>query len=124
VVLGEPSLVTRNRDAASLLEAGFSVLDRRGLGQIVTVASVLPPEDHSPLRTEPAIDQGASDEPDAPAPVRHAERRAEPAHRVHGRMEANAPSRHHERQRDRHVAKSHAATKKTPASKSTRRHHH
>jgi D-alanyl-D-alanine carboxypeptidase/D-alanyl-D-alanine carboxypeptidase (penicillin-binding protein 5/6) len=121
VVLGEPSLVTRNRDAASLLEAGFSVLDRRGLGQIVTVASVLPQTDHSPLRIEPAIDQGASDEPDAPAPIRHAARHAESAHRVHGRMAAKAPpSRHHER----HVAKSHGAAKKASASKSTRRHHH
>ena len=68
VVLGEPSLVVRNRDAANLLEAGFSVLDRRMLGQVVTVASVMPVENHSPLRIEPATDQGASDEPDAPAP--------------------------------------------------------
>jgi len=121
VVLGEPSLVTRNRDAASLLEAGFSVLDRRGLGQAVTVASVLPQENHSPLRIEPPVDQGASDEPDTPAPIRHAGRRAAPPHRVHGRMEAAAAtSRRHER----HVAKSHGTAKKAPASKSTRRHHH
>ena len=119
VVLGEPSLVTRNRDAASLLEAGFSVLDRRGLGQIVTVASVLPETDHSPLRTEPLIDQGASDEPDAPVRVRHAA--PAPEHRGHRRAAAAVPkSRHHER----HVAKSHATEKKKPTARSLRRHHH
>jgi D-alanyl-D-alanine carboxypeptidase len=125
VVLGEPSLATRNRDAATLLEAGFSVLDRRGLGQVVTVASVLPATDHSPLRTEPLIDQGASDEPDAAPRVRpverHVARREAPAHRVHGRIAAPRESgRHHER----HVASSHAAEKKSSARKSTRRHHH
>ncbi len=121
VVLGEPSLVTRNRDAASLLEAGFSVLDRRGLGQVVTVASVLPPEDHSPLRIEPAIDQGASDEPDASAPARRTTHRAAPAQRVHGRMETGAAASHHH---DRHVTKSHTPAKKSSSPKSTRRHHH
>ena len=120
VVLGEPSLATRNRDAATLLEAGFSVLDRRGLGQIVTVASVLPETDHSPLRIEPAIDQGASDEPDTPAPTRHVERRAANAHRVHGRMEARAVS---SRRHDRHVTKAHTADKKSSSRRSTRRHH-
>jgi D-alanyl-D-alanine carboxypeptidase len=120
VVLGEPSLATRNRDAATLLEAGFSVLDRRGLGQVVTVASVLPATDHSPLRTEPLIDQGASDEPDAPVRVRHAAHREAPARRVHGRIAAPTAS---DRHRARHVAQSHAAKKKTPDRKSTRRHH-
>ena len=122
VVLGEPSLVTRNRDAASLLEAGFSVLDRRGLGQIVTVASVLPETDHSPLRIEPPIDQGASDEPDAPAPVRRAEPARHEAHRAREHTSAKsekASSRH----RERHVAKSHGSEKKSSAHKSTRRHH-
>ncbi len=131
VVLGEPSLATRNRDAAQLLEAGFSVLDRRGLGQVVTVASVMPETDHSPLRTEPAIDQGASDEPDAPSPAGRGERRVErpaahhgahhaaPAHRAHERMPA-AAARHH----DRHVAKAHAGAKKSHPAQSKNRHRH
>jgi D-alanyl-D-alanine carboxypeptidase len=67
VVLGEPSIVQRNRDASDLLEAGFSVLDRRGLGQAVTVASVLPTLNHTALRLENAIEQGDSDESDRPA---------------------------------------------------------
>ena len=70
VVLGEPSLVVRNRDASALLEAGFSLLDRRMLGQQETVASMLPALNHSALRIEPAIEQGASDEASvAPGPI-------------------------------------------------------
>ncbi len=70
VVLGEPSLNERNRDAAALLEAGFSVLDRRAVGQTVTVASVLPTLDHPALRIEPPVEQGAADDSDRPAPAR------------------------------------------------------
>ncbi len=62
VVLGEPSLAARNRDAQALLEAGFSVLDRRGVGQQVTVASVLPTLGHPALRVEPYVEQGSSDD--------------------------------------------------------------
>jgi len=90
VVLGEPSLVARNRDSTALLEAGFSVLDRRGLGQTVTVASVLPGGDH------PAVEQGASDEgDDNPAPVRH----AAPKARAHARMKASGSAHHATRAR-------------------------
>lgn len=96
VVLGEPSLVARNRDSTALLEAGFSVLDRRGLGQTVTVASVLPGGDHPALRVEPAVEQGASDEgDDNPAPVRHAAPRA----RAHAHMKASGSAHHAARAR-------------------------
>ncbi|WP_298686153.1 D-alanyl-D-alanine carboxypeptidase family protein [uncultured Sphingomonas sp.] len=130
VVLGEPSLVVRNRDAQNLLEAGFSVLDRRGVGQAVTVASVLPQTDHSALRLEPPVDQGASDEPDTPMPARRAVQRAAPdrhapERHAHGRRDrardrkAEKPAaRHH----DHHVAKSHEAAKKSSSHKRTRRH--
>ena len=134
VVLGEPSLVTRNRDAAALLEAGFSVLDRRGLGQAVTVASVLPQADHSPLRTEPAIDQGASDEPDA-APLRAHARRAAPEHRHAERRHVEqrpAEQRHveHRHVEHRHEApaphrgepKKHGGEKKSTKKTSAHRH--
>lgn len=90
VVLGEPSLASRNRDAQALLEAGFSVLDGRALGQQLTVASVLPTLDHPALRVEPLIEQGASDDGArplvAPRPrlMRSVERapRIEPRHRA------------------------------------------
>ncbi len=83
VVLGEPSLAERNRDAAALLEAGFSVLDRRVLGQAVTVASVLPMLAHPALRVEPPVEQGASDDGARPPRSRvHHHRRG----RVHGRL--------------------------------------
>ena len=82
VVLGEPSINERNRDASALLEAGFSVLDRRGLGQAVTVASVLPTLNHPALRIEPASAEGAAD--DAAPSARHGRRRG----RMHGRMQA------------------------------------
>jgi D-alanyl-D-alanine carboxypeptidase len=108
VVLGEPSLVARNRDAQALLEAGFSVLDRRAVGQEVTVASVLPTLDHPALRVEPYVEQGASDEGApllAPRPllVRAVERapRPEPRRRAAtARRTAPAPhpaARGHER---------------------------
>jgi D-alanyl-D-alanine carboxypeptidase len=100
VVLGEPSLVSRNRDAQALLEAGFSVMDRRTLGQQETVASVLPTLDHPALRIEPVIEQGSSEDADArPAPVRHRaaarretrrEARAERHAKAHGRKAESA----------------------------------
>ena len=66
VILGEPSIAARNRDVTALLEAGFSVMDRRGLGQQVTVASVLPTLGHPALRTEPFVEQGSLDDGIAP----------------------------------------------------------
>ncbi len=81
VVLGEPSNNQRNRDASALLEAGFSVLDRRGLGQTATVASVLPTFNHPVLRSEPATAEGD----DASQPTTRHHRRGRRG-RVHGRM--------------------------------------
>jgi len=78
VVLGEPSIAERNRDAAALLEAGFSVLDRRGVGQAATVASMLPTLDHPALRIEPTTAEGAAGDGDRPASHRRT--------RVHGQM--------------------------------------
>ncbi len=141
VILGEPSLVARNRDSTALLEAGFSVLDRRGLGQIVTVASVLPGVDHPALRIEPAVEQGASDEdgdpapppllraatpqvsPRTTAPVRAPTRAAKP--RVHGRMATPASAKHGKAakpSRASHTAKTKSPDKKAE-SKTTHRHH-
>jgi D-alanyl-D-alanine carboxypeptidase len=105
VVLGEPSLVARNRDSTALLEAGFSVLDRRGLGQAVTVASVLPSLGHPALRVEPAVEQGASDESDS---------RPAPAHRV---------TRSHARTHTR-IKAAPAKSKKSTAKTSTRKASH
>lgn len=122
VVLGEPSLVARNRDSTALLEAGFSVLDRRGLGQAVTVASVLPGGDHPMLRVEPEVEQGASNEDaedDAPPPVRHAVAPVRAAHgRVHGRMRATAPSPRHGKATKAKATKS-RTTRKAPHSSHT-----
>ncbi len=83
VVLGEPSLAARNRDASALLEAGFSVLDRRMLGQQETVASMLPTLDHPALRIEPAVEQGSSDEPDAHVAAAPERRHEAPARSRH-----------------------------------------
>jgi D-alanyl-D-alanine carboxypeptidase len=117
VVLGEPSLAERNRDASALLEAGFSVLDRRGLGQAVTVASVLPTLDHPALRVEPTIEQGASDDEER-APVRSSRHG-----RVHGRMQVAASSS--PRHRSTHGKRTEKRTeKKAPARKTTHRHRH
>jgi D-alanyl-D-alanine carboxypeptidase len=137
VVLGEPSLVARNRDSTALLEAGFSVLDRRGLGQIVTVASVLPGGDHPALRVEPAIEQGAADEDgeDGPPPPIH--QAAVPTRavrgRVHGRMQASAPSSRRDKaakgkatrkaSHSSHTTKAKSSEKKS-STKTAHRHHH
>ena len=85
VVLGEPSIVERNRDASALLEAGFSVLDRRGLGQAATVASVLPMLNHPALRVDPVSAEGAADDAARPA-IRHRRTGRRHGRRVHGQM--------------------------------------
>ena len=127
VVMGEPSLVARNRDSTALLEAGFSVLDRRGVGQSVDVASVLPGVDHPALRVEPATEQGASDDDDgrsAPAPVRHAATASPP--RAHARMKAAAPvrKRHEDKKKSSHEGhKSIKSPAKKSSAKTTHRHH-
>jgi len=130
VVLGEPSLVARNRDSTALLEAGFSVLDRRGLGQSVDVAGVLPGVDHPALRVEPATEQGASD--DGARPVRVA-RAAAPKARAHARMKAPAHGRHDEKKKTKPQKTQkkasragHSSAKSAPkkaSSKTSHRHH-
>lgn len=114
VVLGEPSLVARNRDTTALIDAGFSVLDRRALGQSVTVASVLPSTSHPALRMEPAVEQGSSDEGDG-----------EPRRR--SRRARHTTARHHTA-RSHHAAagKPHHATatrKKARTTAKRKRHH-
>jgi D-alanyl-D-alanine carboxypeptidase len=50
VVLGEPSIAARNRDVTALLDAGFSVLDKREAGIPTSVAANLPTMNHPALR--------------------------------------------------------------------------
>ncbi|WP_162140504.1 D-alanyl-D-alanine carboxypeptidase family protein [Sphingomonas sp. PR090111-T3T-6A] len=104
VVLGEPSIVVRNRDAAALLEAGFSVLDRRAVGQVATVAAMLPTLDHPALRIEPPVEQGAADDSDRrvsprhhAAPARHAR-----ATKAKARTKAKHESATHRKATHRH----------------------
>lgn len=61
IVLGEPSLAARNRDANALLEAGFRVFERRRSGERTTVAANLPTLSHPALRVEAAVEQGSAD---------------------------------------------------------------
>lgn len=62
VVLGEPSIAVRNRDATALLETGFTVLKGRALGQRTTVAENLRSVSHPAFRGGPAIEQGSEGE--------------------------------------------------------------
>jgi D-alanyl-D-alanine carboxypeptidase/D-alanyl-D-alanine carboxypeptidase (penicillin-binding protein 5/6) len=62
VVLGEPSIGVRNRDATNLLEAGFRVLADREAGQPQTVAEVLPTVSHPAFRSAFVTEQGSDDE--------------------------------------------------------------
>ncbi|WP_246331813.1 D-alanyl-D-alanine carboxypeptidase family protein [Sphingomonas chungangi] len=124
VVMGEPSLIARNRDSTALLEAGFSVLDRRGLGQAVTVASVLPGVDHPALRVEPATEQGSDDGDDGPA-VRPAA--PAPKARAHARMKAATPTRRHHEEKKKSSRAGHRSGKssaKKTAAKASHRHRH
>jgi D-alanyl-D-alanine carboxypeptidase len=62
VVLGEPSIAVRNRDATNLLEAGFKVLTQRDTGDRQTVAEVLPMVSHPAFRNGLVTEQGSDDE--------------------------------------------------------------
>jgi D-alanyl-D-alanine carboxypeptidase/D-alanyl-D-alanine carboxypeptidase (penicillin-binding protein 5/6) len=64
VVLGEPSIVVRNRDATNLLEAGFRVIADRANGQQTNVADVLPLVSHPAFRNAMVTDEGSDDEGD------------------------------------------------------------
>ena len=59
VVLGEPTIATRNRDVTMLLEAGFSVLKARSAGQRINIADNLPPALHPAFQGGPVIAQGS-----------------------------------------------------------------
>lgn len=65
VVLGEPSVAVRNRDATNLLEAGFKVLAQRDGGVKQSVADVLPLVSHPAFRDRAFTEQGSDDEPAA-----------------------------------------------------------
>lgn len=63
VVLGEPSIVARNRDVTALLEAGFTVLRERGNGIRLAVTDALPVAQHPAFRTgDPIVEQGSNDD--------------------------------------------------------------
>ena len=62
VVLGEPSIAVRNRDATNLLEAGFKVLTQRDTGDRQSVAEVLPMVSHPAFRKALVTEQGSDDE--------------------------------------------------------------
>lgn len=62
VVLGEPSIAVRNRDATNLLEAGFKVIADRSNGQQQSVADVLPLVSHPAFRGRVMAEQGSDDD--------------------------------------------------------------
>ena len=135
IVLGEPSLVARTRDVGALLEAGFSVLDRRALGQQATVASVLPTLDHPALRTEPYVEQGSVDATPRVSPgprLRAVPRGRATVTRHRGKVAKARPERGHKAKtsaktsaKSKSKSKSGHSTKTTkPAtSKKAKRHH-
>ncbi len=58
VVLGGSSTATRDENVESLLNAGFEVMRRRGLGQSITLASLANPVDDSGPIQRPALEEG------------------------------------------------------------------
>ncbi len=62
VVLGEPSIAVRNRDATNLLEAGFKVIAQRDNGERQSVADVLPLVSHPAFRNGLMTEEGSDDE--------------------------------------------------------------
>jgi D-alanyl-D-alanine carboxypeptidase len=63
VVLGEPTIAARNRDVTALLDAGFSVLERRRLGENTSVAFNLPTLNHPALRLANTGEMGSRNDP-------------------------------------------------------------
>lgn len=59
VVLGEPTITTRNRDVTTLLETGFSVLAARAKGKRIDFADNLPPSLHPAFAGGPETAQGS-----------------------------------------------------------------
>jgi len=62
VVLGEPSIAARNRDVTALLDAGFTVLERRRMGENTSVAFNLPTLNHPALRLADSGEMGSRNE--------------------------------------------------------------
>jgi len=61
VVLGGPTSKARDENVAALLDAGFEVLERRSLGQRITVAASLnEPNEHPSFPNEVPTGQGSS----------------------------------------------------------------
>jgi len=109
VVLGEPSLSARSRDVSALLEAGFSVLDRRALGQQATVAAMLPSPHHPALRVEPATEQGSGDHEKrttSRSSSRHHATRHSTRHHS-SKTSTHGKSRHHSSKSTKHGKKRH-----------------
>jgi D-alanyl-D-alanine carboxypeptidase len=84
VVLGEPSIAARNRDVTALLDAGFTVLERRSQGENTSVAFNLPTLNHPALRLADTGEMGSRTETSAirrpvAAPARAPTRSAEAA---------------------------------------------
>ncbi|MBU3076555.1 D-alanyl-D-alanine carboxypeptidase [Sphingomonas sp. XMGL2] len=61
VVMGEPTIAARSRDLTALLDAGFSVLEKRARGQLTTVAANLPDISHPALRIMPGHAEGSAE---------------------------------------------------------------
>jgi D-alanyl-D-alanine carboxypeptidase len=62
VVLGEPTIAARNRDVTALLDAGFTVLQRRQMGENTSVAFNLPTLNHPALRLAESGEMGSRNE--------------------------------------------------------------
>ncbi len=64
VVLGGPSTAARDENVEELLDAGFSVLNRREAGSKITIASLIaePDDMRGPLE-RPPIEEGSGDQP-------------------------------------------------------------
>jgi len=63
VVLGGTSGAARDENVEELLNAGFNVLNRRALGEHITLASVISEPDDGPLERAP-VEEGSADQPD------------------------------------------------------------
>jgi D-alanyl-D-alanine carboxypeptidase len=63
VVLGGPSVAARDENVEELLDAGFTVLRGRGLGQRLRLASLISsPEDMGGPVTRPPVEEGSGDQ--------------------------------------------------------------
>jgi D-alanyl-D-alanine carboxypeptidase len=108
VVLGEPSIAARNRDVTALLNAGFTTLERRRLGENTSVAFNLPTLNHPALRLAEGGEMGSRNEA---AAIRKAVSPAAASVRApRSTWSAKAPTSRHEK-----------ATKSASAKEATRK---